>query len=243
MKKIALSLFVIMLVAVLGTAATYSVINDTETATGNTFTSGILDLQVDGEDEPLSFYFSGEYLLPGVEYNAGTVELKNVGTVDGNLTLKVTNPVSNENGVEEPESQAGDSDGTEVDLTGYDANDGDGELWDQCKMKIYLDLNNDGVMQWNEPVVYSGPMGLDMTSYYSIALDTNLFPSSGLLKTDTTDILSPDETIHVGLLVEWMDDAGSPFTSQPQYNGMSNNQAMGDDMQFDLVFGLEQITP
>jgi predicted ribosomally synthesized peptide with SipW-like signal peptide len=243
MRNIFKSILVIMAIAAVGTTSTLAIISDNETETGNTFTSGILDLTVNGEDEPLSFSFSGNNLLPGVEYNAGTVELKNVGTVDGNLTLKIINPVSNENGVTEPESDAGDSDGVEVDLTGYDANEGDGELWDQSKMKIYLDLNNDGVMQWNEPVVYSGPMGLDMTGYYSIPLNTDLFPSAGLLRTDTTDILSPDETIHVGLLVEWMDDAGSPFTSQPQYNGMSNNQAMGDDMQFDIVFGLEQITP
>ena len=236
-KQILSSILLIGAVASFMGAATFAIFSDTEVLTENTFTAGSLDLKINDQDDPLSFQFSADDMIPGNEYNAGTITLKNVGMIDGSLTVMVSNPISHENGLLEPEIDAGDSAGTEVDLTGYDANDGNGELWDQCKMKLYFDINSDGVMAWNEPLIYDGPMGLDMTSYYSIPLDTNLWtPNHGF-----DGILGPGETVDLGLYVTFLDDQGSPFTTQPQYNGMTNNQAMTDDMQFDLIIGLEQI--
>lgn len=239
MKKILLSILSIALVSIVAIGATRAYFSDTETSMGNMFSAGTLDLEVDGENDPLGMKFSGDLMVPGSEVNAGTITLENVGTIDGILTVMVSNPVSHENGTLEPELADGDIAGQEIDPTGYDANTGNGELWDQCKMKIYFDMNSDGVMQWNEPLIYSGPMGLDMTSFYSISLDTNLWVANH----GFDGILSPGETVDLGLYVTFMDDQGSPFTSQPQYNGLTNNMAMSDDMQFDLIFGLEQVGP
>ena len=237
MKK-ALGLFMtVALMAILVGSGFAALFSDTETVSANSFTAGSLDLQVNGEDDPISFHFAETNMAPGTTYNAGTITLGNVGTLSGVLTVMVSNPVSNENDLIEPEVSDGDAPGVQVYLTGYDANAGDGELWDQCKMKLYFDMNADGVMQWNEPLIYSGPMGLDMTSYYSIALDTNLWtPNHGF-----DGVLAPSGTVDLGLYVTFLDDQASPFTSQPQYNGMTNNQAMTDDMTFDLIIGLEQL--
>ena len=239
-KQLLVSLLIVGVVASFMGAGTFAVFSDTETSAGNTFTAGILDLKVktDGEwkDDPNVKAINFGPMVPG-ESHTELFKLKNAGNVDGKLTLKIKNPVSNENGREEPEIDAGDPAGAEFDPTGYDANGGNGELWDQCKMKIFVDADQSGDMQWNEPVVYSGPMGLDMTSYYSIPLDTNLFPANQ----GYDETMNSNEVIWIGITVTFMDDTGSPFTSQPQYNGLTNNMAMGDDIEFDIEFGLNQI--
>ena len=231
---------VLMLVAgVLAGAGTLAIFTDTETSHGNVAIAGVLDLKVKGsswDDDPNIVHMSVDNMKPGEMRLLGIFKLKNAGTVPGKLTLKIKNPVSHENGLEEPEIAAGDQPGVEIDPTGYDANEGDGELWDQCAMKIFVDENKDGVFQWYEPVIYDGPMGLDMTSYYSIPLDTNLFPATQ----GFNETLNPGEVIWIGIFIKFFDDQGSPMTSQPQYNGLTNNMAMGDSIEFDIEFGLIQ---
>ena len=236
-KSVLGSVLVIGIVAAMMTAGTQSWYSDTETSVGNTFTAGTLDLTVNGGDDPITCLFSADNMAPGHTYNAGTITLRNNGSIPGRLTVKVSNPVSHENGLMEPEITDGDLPGVEIDPTGYDANAGDGELWDECAMKLYFDMNSDGIMQWNEPLIYDGPTGLDMTAYYSIPLDTNLWtPNHGF-----DGILDPGETVDLGIYIKFFNDQASPMTSQPQYTGLTNNMAMSDDMQFDLIIGLEQV--
>lgn len=234
MKRILLSIAVIALVSTVSVGATRAFFVDTETVEGNTFSTGNIDLTVDGDNGVIGVQFSSNELIPGETINVGTVELKNEGSIAGKITLQVKNPVSNENGLVEPETSDGDIDGEEIDPTGYDANEGDGELWDMSTLNLFVDVNNDGEFQWNEPVIWRGDH-LDMTSYYSIPLDTNLFPADH----GFDETLEPGESVHVGLLVTFKTDA--QLASQPQYIGLTNNMAMTDDMTFDLEFGLEQI--
>mgnify|MGYP001600450916 FL=1 len=49
MKKILLSLSMVAAVAVLAVGATGAFFSDTETSTGNIFTAGAIDLQIDNE--------------------------------------------------------------------------------------------------------------------------------------------------------------------------------------------------
>lgn len=241
MIKIIKSLITIVAVAAVAAGATGAYFSDSEVVAGNTFASGSIDLKVNGEDDGpegyVPFYFSnsGEgAIAPGETYNAGTMTLSNDGSIGGELTVMVSNPSSNENGMIEPEEAAGDIDGTEVDPTGYDANSGDGELWDMSTMTIYFDMNNNGKMEWNEPVVWNG-QHLDMTTHYSIPLDTNLWTANH----GFDGVLDSGESVNLGVLVKFKSDA--QLASQPQYNGLNNNMAMTDDMSFDLVIGLEQI--
>lgn len=236
MLRILKSLMVIVAVAAVSVGATGAYFSDQETVAGNTFTAGSLDLTVDGQNDPVSFSFTGNDLKPGVQVNAGTVELKNTGSLDGLLSIKVTNPTSDEGQLFEPELTAGDIAGQEIDPTGYDANSGDGELWDLSAIKIYFDINNNGVMEWNEPVV-ANALHTDMTtgSGYRLLLDTNLWTANQ----GYDGILSNNETVKLGVLVTLKEDAS--LRSQPQYNLLSNNMTMGDSMSFDLVVGLSQI--
>jgi len=239
MKKILTSVLTIALVVTVVAGATVANFYDTETVTGNTFTAGSLDLTVNGENDPVQFSFSTDLLTPGVTKNAGTVAVKNEGSLTGKFTLMMTNVHSDENGLLEPEIADGDIEGQEIDPTGYNANTGDGELWDMLSVTLYIDSNNDGVMQWYEPVIVSAAH-TDMTtgSGFRIPLDVDLGTAD--LAHGFDGLLDPDETVYVGLLVKFKDDA--QLASQPQYNGLTNNMAMSDTVSFDLVFGLEQVT-
>jgi len=244
MNKILISLSTIAVVAAIAVGGTVAYFSDTETSVGNTFTAGTLDLKVDGADDVLPMAWSSDNMEPGTTYNAGTVEVRNSGSISGKVTLMVSNVVSNENGELEPElswsgigSRYGrDLPDTEVDPTGYDNNTGYGELWDQMNLKFYVDQNDNGVMEWYEPVIWSG-MALDMTSYYSIPVNTNLFPADH----GFDETLDAGESFKIGLLVTFFNDTSSPMSSQPQFNGLNNNMTMSDDAKFDVVFGLEQI--
>lgn len=235
MKKWLTTLSVLAVIAALVGVGAYGIFTDEGEATNNTFTAGHLDLKINGQ-ENVNMKLKANNMKPGDSYNAGCLRLKNAGSVAGKLTLMVSNPVSHENGLVGPEIADGDSPGTEVDLTGYDANGGDGELWDQIKLNIYVDTNNSGDFQWNEPVISRLPMGLDMTSYYSIDLDTNLFPANQ----GFDETLDAGEKVHVCVDATFFDDQSSPMSSQPQYDGMTNNQAMTDSAVFDIIVGLEQ---
>lgn len=240
MRKILTSVLVITLVAILGIGATIAIYSETETTEGNTFTAGILDLTVDGEDDPISFTFSADGMVPGQTYSGGCVDLANVGSIDGKLTVKVSNPVSNENGVIEPESSDGDSVSTEVDPTGYDANGGYGELWDQLTTRLFIDdgagsHTGNGSWDWDDTSIYSnfGTPSNDYSSYYSIPLDSDLVGGS--------ITIGDGESVNFCAEVHFVDDQSDWWWGGQA--GLTNNMAMGDDAVFDIVFGLEQVTP
>lgn len=242
MKKILLSLITIALVASVTGGATLAQFNDTETSTGNTFSTGSLDLQINKENGPFTMLFSANGMEPGGTYSGGCVTLTNVGSIPGKLTLKVQNPVSNENDVLEPELSDGDVDGAEVDPTSYDGNAGDGELWDQLAIRFFLDTGagshtNNGVWDWDDKTLYSnfGTPGNDATGYYKLATDTDLAASANY-------VLAPQASVHFCTDVHFISKPSDGW-DWGHWGSLTNNMAMSDDAKFDLIFGLNQVTP
>lgn len=240
MKRILTSLLVLVAVLVPTVSATLSVFSDTETSTGNTFTAGTLDLEVDGGNDPLGAKFSASNMVPGQKYHAGTVTLSNVGSVDGVLTLMVENPVSNENGLTEAEETDGDILGIQIDPTGYNADSGDGELWDQTTLRICLETGagshaSNNICDWDDITIYNneGTPGNDYSSTYSIPLSTDL-------AADNAVVLSPNQQVNLVVEVTFVDDESNWWWGG--MSGVTNNMAMTDDMVFDVVFGLDQVT-
>lgn len=241
MKRLLTSLLVVTVVLIPVTQATMAVYSDKETGTGNTFTAGTLDLEVDGENDPLGAKFSASNMVPGETYHAGTVTLANVGSVDGLLSLMIENPVSNDNGVTEMEEADGDIPGTHIDSSGYDAETGNGELWDQTTLTICLETgagshSSNDVCDWDDTILYSndGTPGNDYSSTYSVPLSTDL-------AADNAVTLSPSDTVNLVVEVTFVDDESGWWWGG--MSGVTNNMAMTDDMVFDVVFGLEQVTP
>lgn len=239
-KRILGSLFVVGAAMVVVVGATRAVFSDTETSVGNTVSAGSIDLKVNGQDGGLGVLFSAANMAPGHVYQTGCVTLNNAGTLDGKFAFKVTNPVSNDNTLIEPETTAGDIAGSEVDPTGYDANNGDGELWDQVTSRFCFD-DGPGAYGGNgkcdtgvgETMLYStfGTPSNDYSSYYSLPLDTNLVPGTVVIPAGGSRVFCSE--------VKFVDD-----TTPEWWGGLSsvsNNMAMTDDAKFDVTFSLGQI--
>ena len=218
----------VLIASAFASAGTLAIYTDTETSTDNAFTAGILDLKVDDADSPVVPWEMGP-MEPGDTYFTGFKTLKNVGDVDGNLTITITNLVCRENGREEPEKAAGDPAGTQMDPDGFSQDTGNGELWDQVLFSIVID-NGDGTHQaptsWLDETIGLYP---DESSYYSIAVDSPI-----VLDAD----FDPDEEISIGLKITFIDDLNTPYGWI--LDGVSNNAAMGDSIEMDLVFDLVQ---
>lgn len=97
------------LVAVLGLGAVGAGawFTDVDASDGNTFTAGILDLMVDGSVDDPGQVWVFEDMAPGeVQQKAVTVKNRDVSTMDGKLSVKITGITNSQNGFTEPEDDA-----------------------------------------------------------------------------------------------------------------------------------------
>ena len=135
----------LLLVAALGAIGTGAWFSDTETSNGNTLTAGSLDLKVDGDDTNV-VKFTVNNMRPGNQPKASWT-LANDGTLNGYLDLEDILVTSNENGILEPESSAGDTTAAV------------GELQNVVNLRLFVDTNKDGWISTGEVVFYNGPAG------------------------------------------------------------------------------------
>lgn len=145
MLKILKSLVVVVAVAAVATSATGAYFSDTETSTGNSFTAGTLDLNVDGQNTNV-VKFNLTDVRPGNQPTA-TYTLANAGSINGYLDLENISIVDTENSCTEPEVQAGD-------LTCTDP--GAGELSSVLGLTMYWDNDGDGYYSVGDVYVYNG---------------------------------------------------------------------------------------
>lgn len=229
---LAVGVVIALTVAITG-FGTLAQFTDTHNDNSDASYAGSVDLKLNGEDKDVKAFIKGENLKPGDTHNLGTVTVRNDGSVEATLTMKIINPMSYENGRTSAEKAAGDPAGQEYDPTSLDQNGGDGELWDQLKMEIYVDLNKDGQLQYNERI--KTYQYLDMTDSYKLPLNTNLLSSTNHVPAETYD-LEEGEEIDIGIVLKFIDD-NNFWGSQ---NELKNNHAMTDDAKFTTVFDLVQ---
>jgi spore coat-associated protein N len=86
LRKVLLSLMTIVLVCGVVGGGVYAYFSDVETSTGNTFTAGTLDLNLDGGNTNVVKFTVGD-VAPGDSGN-GTWTVSNVGSIDGYLDLE-----------------------------------------------------------------------------------------------------------------------------------------------------------
>lgn len=111
MKKIILSVFMILAVSAATFGATKAYFSDVETSVGNTITAGTLDLTVGGQNDPTVAHITQTNIKPAAPWTTQRGQgftLKNVGSVPGTVTATVKNLVDNENSCGEAEVSAGD---------------------------------------------------------------------------------------------------------------------------------------
>lgn len=185
MKKIVISFSVIAVVAVVAIGATTAFFSDTETSTGNVFTAGAIDLQIDStasyNGQPVvaaiwglkdlvptaDKFFDFSDIKPG-DSGENTISLHVINN-DAWVCAEVSNLISNDNGLTEPESSVDDTDGI-----------GQGELADAMVWKIWRD---DGDNEWEtgEEILTEGhPVNGVLPVYDSVVT-----PSSPLVGGET----------------------------------------------------------
>ncbi len=140
--KILMSIMVIIVAASMIVGATMAYFSDTETSTGNTFTAGTLDLQIDGGDVNV-VKFNVNNMRPGNQPKASYV-LSNIGSINGKLNITGVAVQNLENGITEPEAEAGD------------VTDPLGELGDVVNIRLFIDYNGDGWISTGDNVFYNG---------------------------------------------------------------------------------------
>ena len=127
------SILMIFLVLSIASLGTFAYFNDIETSGGNIFSAGTLDLEVSGGSSSLPISFTN--MAPGD--GTGVAEhttikyqftVRNVGTLDGILSMKIVNVRNYENCRNEPELA--------VDGTGGDPGLGNGELGQYLNLQI-----------------------------------------------------------------------------------------------------------
>jgi len=199
MKKILLSIATLGIVGAVVIGGTTAIFSDTEVSTGNTFTAGAIDLQIDNES-----YYNGEFnqetswiqkdlvegdwffhfedLKPG-DWGEDTISL-HVNNNDSYLCADVTLTSNQDNGSTEPELNDEDP---------YTA--GEGELADNVHFIWWAD-DGDNVLESDEellPAGTLGALGIGQTATVPLAdANGNIWPE------DEDGPLPGDSTRYIG---------------------------------------------
>lgn len=215
MKKILLSLVIIILASATAIGVTRAYFSDTEVISNNSFSSAKLDLKL-GVTSTLPFSVSN--IVPGQNGN-GNISLTNsAGSIPGKLSLSLINLVENENDLIEPE----------VGLDGEEGL-GTGELGKFLIFAIYIDVNRDG--HWNnKDIQLNGITG----EIQSRSTNPNLtWATIDKMAIDWNDITTLTDGQTVDLVISWK----YPTTN----SSFSENISMTDSLGFDIKFVLNQI--
>ena len=209
-----LSLVVVGTVSALTTGAWFY---DYETSNGNSFTAGSLDLKIDGEDTNV-VKFEIDNMVPDSGLTK-TYVLKNDGTIDGYLDISDIAITSYENGILDPEREAGD---VTEDVS---------ELQDRVYCGIFIDNNGDEEYHPSDgDVLICNGKGFDILN------------SNNKIKWSNLNKLMPAGS-ELNIVVEsfWFTASYPPPTpwTQPHLD----NLAMGDSFTLDITFELGQTEP
>lgn len=127
------SILMVCLVLSIASVGTYAYFTDIETVGQNVFAAGTLDLTVNGQN-PSTLQMTLGNIAPGYE-GRWLYKVKNIGTLNGKLSVEFSAITNNDNGLTNPESA--------VDSTG---GDGEGELgayllwngiYDPCSVRVF----------------------------------------------------------------------------------------------------------
>jgi predicted ribosomally synthesized peptide with SipW-like signal peptide len=215
-KTLGLILIALLAVGLVG-GYTLAYFSDTETSHDNTWTAGTLNLTVNDKDGENAIVFTVTNANPG-ESGAGTWTLKNVGTVDGDITLSgilVTNAENYELATNEAELyHAATNPGGDADT--FNAT-GVGELGANLDVVLFVDdgtgggTAGNGIKDGTEASIYSGK--LDGIAAYTPPLSL---------------ALAGGGTTYISMT--WSVDSGV------------GNTIIGDSAQLDMTFVLTQAT-
>jgi len=149
-KRVVLSLIIIFAMGFALALGTLAYFSDKEIIQGNILQAGTLNLEI-GSDSP-DVSINLQNLAPGGKGIAKSLKLKNIGTIDGNLSVTLSQITNLENECVEPEIE-GNCQESE-DCTGQDktCQELEGELGEYLKLAFWMDTNEDG--SWTKEDYY-----------------------------------------------------------------------------------------
>ena len=216
MKKVIISLMTIGLVMAFMGAGVYALFSDTETASGNTFTAGTLNLQV-GSADPCTDKVTLSNIKPTDANTAATWLIKNLGSLSGNLDITVGAITNNENTITEPEAAAGD-----VTTPG-------GELGGLLTVAFWMDADKSGT--WTSGDYYLKSDGTKVSWVSGTTVPPAAYATLNSFPHTWSSVQAVTAT----------SDAGN---FRVEYNfpngGSTDNVAQGDSCVFDITFVLNQ---
>lgn len=215
MKKIlGLTVAALLVMALVG-GGTWAYFSDVETATGNQFYAGTLDLKVAGEDDPnvtaalISLDLTD--MKPADEQIA-TIALSNAGTLEGNAKIKFTSVVGTSEG-SKPEPETSD----ELESGPYVTEEIEVADIDNAQLFVKVEVTWDG-----------SPVSLGIES----VLDNNAY-------FDITELEDVSITLgDLGTIAGTPLDLVIKLTLDP--DDQTRNVFQGDKVAFDLEFYLDQ---
>jgi predicted ribosomally synthesized peptide with SipW-like signal peptide len=217
-KIIGLGLAGIVLLSLAATG-TWAFFQDSEAGSGNTMTSGTLDLQV-GTQDPMSEKIEIDNIQPGNNGNTASWPVHNSGSISGSFYLSVGEVSNAENGRSEVESASGD------------LSDDQGEMGGLLTLALWMD---NGAGGWSSGDYYLDPSGsgLDKITWSG----GSSLPSGAYFSVDTFSGKSSSVLQNIS--------AGStPGNFKVDFvfpdSGSGDNRAQSDNCSFDLVFSLNQ---
>lgn len=219
-KKILLSFVTIGVVLASVGGATRALFSDTETSTGNTFSTGTIDISVDGNNP---WEDSEQYALTDMKPSYTdyiNLTIKNVGKNPANIWKDLGNIVTSEGTQSEPEC---DYYGVDWDADGEKCVEGDGTEF-EGKNDIQYYINYDLRVE-----VYDESD--DMVWWQTIYLDED--------EVTVADVAGMDKGVYLGML-----PVGYTMEVSQSYHmrGDTDNWAQGDEMTFDMELYAEQLT-
>jgi len=221
MRNILGSVAVIAVVATLGYVGTSAYFSDTETSKDNVFTTGTIDIAVDGTNPwAMRTPYKLEDMKPGYVDNV-KFTIKNVGDNSANVWKKISVTDRDNNPVSEPECQAEGGTWTpDVNAQPYLGTCSNNTAQTNLEEVVLYGLNvkvkdANGTQVW-EQVVYSGDVTL--ANAYSTATEKGLY----------LGMLPAGWTMDVEQSYKMSTDAG--------------NEYQGDTIKFDIALYAEQLT-
>jgi len=216
MKKILISVSVIAAAAAVVIGATTAYFSDTETSTGNTFTAGVIDISVDGENPWTKTYTLADMKPSQTDYINFTIENKGSGANPVNV-WKTINVTKQETGAQsEPEctEQGGCWDNTakacdwhSTGCTGTDNNNIASVIDYDLSVEVF---NADNAKIWWQ-TIYNKDVTVAEINGQPIFL--GMVPANGSMK----------------------------VTQSYHMQGATTNWAQGDEMKFDIEIYGEQL--
>ncbi len=254
MKKILISLSIIGAVAAIAISATTAYFSDTETATGNTFTAGTIDIDINGVNPFVDKFNIGD-LKPGETGNIN-FDIQNVGQNPVNVSKNLSNwnestgstgytcPAGGGHGYNggnvssEPEC-------VEAQGNGLDINNVQSQIIYDLYVEVYASSTSTTPIWWQ--TIYTDADGESLTNVYGSGqyVSLGMIPVGGHMKVKQSyhfsenagnayqgDTLSFDMTIKG----EQMAQAGG-YTSVALENKVQGQNSIWDIVQGDDVYG------